>query len=120
MDRRKLADHYHVLTGLPGYLPNNNWPCETLAEAGDMALYEADSFREGGYCSTFGKDSLGRVVGNRRDGYEVLEYGPGGPDEPCAWQTIRIEPCNEPDCRCLVCGALLYEDGCVECGAECN
>lgn len=115
MDKRKHADHYHVVTGLPGYLPNNNWLCETLKEAGDMALYEADSFREAGYDGTY---TFGRVVGNRRDGYEVLRHSPSEPGEPTTnyvWQTIRIEPCNEEDCRCPNCGSLIHPDhGCAE------
>jgi len=57
IDRRKLANHYHVLTGLPGYMPANNYPCETLKEAGDVALYEANQFREAGYHRDFGKDA---------------------------------------------------------------
>lgn len=126
MDKRKRADHYHVVTGLPGYLPNENWPCETLKEARDMALHEAASFREGGYHASFGKDGLGRVVGNKRDGYEVLRSlwhdgadGLGTGTVWHTWQSIRIEPCNEVDCRCAGCGALLHEDyGCTECTFE--
>ena len=122
MDKRKRADHYHVVTGLPGYLPNNTWPCETLREASDMALYEADSFREGGYHASFGKDSFGRVVGNKRDGYEVLRpcfTSATPPEDWFTWQTIRTEPCNETDCRCAGCGALLHEEyGCTKCSFE--
>ena len=115
MDKRKRADHYHVVTGLPGYLPNENWACETLAEAGNVALSEAKAFREGGYHSCWSKDSQGRVIGNKRGGYKVLRFSLG---ELCEWQTIRIEPCNEADCRCAGCGALLHEYDCTECSYE--
>ena len=114
--------HYHVLVGLPGYLANSNYPCRTLAEAGDVALQEARAFREAHYASYWGKYSLGRVVGSKYSGYEVLR--------PCrwtpppehgrdweVWQTISISPCWESDCQCAECGALLGESwDCEECG----
>ena len=118
--------HYHVLVGLPGYMPNSNYPCSTLAEAGDVAYEEAKAFREAGYATDWSKDCLGKVVGNKREGYEVLRrslwhdgvdgLGTGYSWE--VWQTITISPCDMADCQCPKCGALFYEEDCIceECG----
>ena len=114
--------HYHVLVGLPGYMPNYNCPCRTLTEAGAVALQEARAFREAHYASYWGKYSLGRVVGSKYSGYEVLR--------PCrwtpppehkrdweVWQTIDIADCYEEECFCQQCGELLQEEEpCYVCG----
>lgn len=122
-DKRKVANHYHVLVGLPGYMPNSNYPCETLKEAGDMALYEANEFRETGY-RRFGDlaDSQGKVVGNKHDGYVVLRPTLWS-ESDCkwdVWQTITISPCDELDCRCSKCGTLFCEEDymCQKCGID--
>lgn len=106
--------HYHVLVGLPGYIANSNYPCNTLKEAGNVAYGEAEAFRDAGYHRDW-EDSLGRVVGNKREGYEVLRYSL---DELIVWQTITISPCDMADCQCSKCGALFYEEDCIceECG----
>lgn len=118
-DKRKVANHYHVLVGLPGYMPASNCPCETLAEAGDMALYKANAFRESGYHRDWGKDALGFVTGNKRIGYDILRQPDGDESRQTLWQTITISPCDEADCRCVCCGTLLDADGispCEGCG----
>lgn len=108
---RKLANHYHVLVGFPGYVPNSNYPCETLKEAGDVAYATADTFRDDGH----------KVVGNKRNGYEVLRPRTRGLLVSHTigwnvWQTITIAHCNEADCRCVKCGTLLeVEDAACRC-----
>lgn len=142
MDKRKVANHYHVLTGLPGltdsvesvtvlpidrrklanYMPATNHPCETLAEAGDVALWEAKQFRKAGYRLQPAECSLGKVVGNKHDGYKVLRPHIDvwlGYQYWLTWQTITISPCDEADCRCECCGTLIGEDKwaiCPGCG----
>lgn len=78
--------HYHVLIGLPGYMPDANFLCDTKGQAQDLALFEARAFREAGY----------KVTGNKGHGYDVL-HG----EEACfpntTWQTIDVCPCQE-DC----------------------
>lgn len=109
--------HYHVLVGLPGYMPNSNYPCNTLAEAGDIAYAEAEAFREAGYASCWGKEQRGIVVGNKREGYEVLRPSLWDSHERDVWQTISIVDCYEDECFCQQCGQLLYEDEpCYVCG----
>lgn len=115
IDRRKSANHYHVLVGLPGYMPASNHPCETLKEAGDMAYWVAEEFRNSGY-RRFGDlaDSMGKVVGNKHNGYAVCRptLWPEQGGKWDVWQTISISPCDELDCRCS-CGALFYEEDCM-------
>lgn len=115
--------HYHVLVGLPGYIPASNYPCETLKEAGDAALYEANQFREAGYSHAFGNDSLGYVAGSKRNGYEVLrrefdDFSLSGYRWE-VWQTITISPCDEANCRCS-CGYLFGDEEwvCEQCNEE--
>ena len=109
--------HYHVLIGLPGYMANYNCPCRTLAEAGDVAYQEAEAFREAGYASCWGKGSLGKVVGNKREGYEVLRPSLWDSHDWDTWQTIDIADCYEEECFCQQCGELLQEDEpCYVCG----
>ena len=109
--------HYHVLVGLPGYTSNYNCPCRTLAEAGDIAYGEAEAFREAGYASCWGKDCQGKVVGNKREGYEVLRPSLWDSHEWDTWQTISIADCYEEECFCQQCGELLQEDEpCYVCG----
>ena len=98
-------------------MANYNCPCRTLAEAGDMAYQEAEAFREAGYASCWGKDCQGKVVGNKREGYEVLRPSLWDSHDWDTWQTISISPCWESDCQCAECGALLSEGwDCEECG----
>ena len=114
MPRRK---HYHVLVGLPGYMPNSNYPCSTLAEAGDMAYQEAESFREAGYHKDWGEDCLGFVTGNKRIGYDILRQQDNDESTQTLWQTISIMDCYEQDCFCQQCGELLQEgEPCYVCG----
>jgi len=109
--------HYHVLVGLPGYIANSNYPCSTLAEAGDMAYQEAESFREAGYHKDWGEDCLGKVVGNKREGYEVLRPSLWDSHEWDVWQIISIADCYEEECFCQQCGQLLYDlEPCYVCG----
>ena len=110
MPRRK---HYHVLVGLPGYIANSNYPCSTWTEAGDIAYAEAEAFRDAGYHKDWGEDCLGKVVGSKRQGYEVLRFSLG---ELIEWQTIKIVDCYEEECFCQQCSQLLTDEPCYVCG----
>lgn len=70
--------HYHCLSEMYGYLPNENYPCKTKVEAQQIACDIAKERREEGL----------RVVGNKKGGwYEIgnSEY-------------IEVVPCFEEDC----------------------
>lgn len=81
--------HYHVLVGMPGYMPESNTYCTTLTEARQCAKWEADIYRD-----DWGDDApVYRVTGNMHDGYDVYQHDSGDLDV-----TITINECWEPEC----------------------
>ena len=87
--------HYHVLVGLPGYIPNTNYPCDTLGQARLCAQEEKEAFLDSA-AQGDNEDKL-QVTGDiRRDwGYDVSRLGCYGRE---VWQTIAISECEEEDC----------------------
>ena len=90
-------NHYHVTVGFPGYLPNSNYPCSSLAEAYAIARSERDAFLDYGWDDD--KQTI-RVDGNiLQDRYYTVYqriadyYGKWAP-----WQYIEIAECSEPSC----------------------
>lgn len=85
--------HYHVLVGLPGYMPDSNDVCRTLAEAGNCAQWQADQYREDwdyeNDCSYY------LVTGNKWEGYEVNRRDQSDYAMPIL---ISINDCYEEDC----------------------
>lgn len=85
--------HFHMLVGMPGYMPDTNYTCRSRYRAEGLALSEARNFRSAWDteldCSTY------IVTGNMRDGYDVCirEVQP-----PEVWMTIRVTQCFEEDC----------------------
>jgi hypothetical protein len=122
MDKRKHADHYHVNVGMPGYLPDNGYAVETLAEAGDLAYYEAENFRDAGYHSDC-DDHIGHVTGTKRRGYgyEVNRHQYLHDDGlTFVYMTISISGCDETECRCPHCHTLYDFGGYGVCPNECE
>jgi len=80
--------HYHVLVGMPGYMPETNEVYQTLRDARDAAQWHADTYRDDwdpGY----------KVTGNKRDGYEIMPRDASIYTLPT---TITIVECYEPEC----------------------
>lgn len=123
MDKRKHADHYHVYVGMPGYLPNTMFACETLAEAGNIAYAEAQDYRDAGYHSDY-DDHIGHVTGNKHEGYEVNRHQYIHEDSiTFVFMSISIGYCDEEDCRCPVCHELIptYDGVCYnDCKEDTN
>ena len=90
--------HYHVTVGFPGYLPNSNYPCRTLAEAYAIAQNEKDAFLDYGWDDDKQtirvRGSIRRdrqyIVWRRSETQTTIEWDP--------WQYIEIAECDEPSC----------------------
>lgn len=78
--------HWHVMQGIPGYLPDTNEVARTLTEARQYARQRAEWAREEEYI----------VRGNMRDGYEYLPRDASPYYIP---RYISVEQCHEADCE---------------------
>lgn len=82
--------HYHVLGGMPGYLPDMAYVCATLTEARALAAYEARLWRD-----EYDDDQpVYRVSGSAKRGY----YDISRRDGTGADYYIEINECCEPIC----------------------
>lgn len=82
-----MAKRYVVYVGMPGYLPDSYYVCETLAEAFDYAKFERDEFRQLGY----------RVLGNIRKDWQYIVRRRLFGNEWLDYVTIQIECCELSD-----------------------
>jgi len=86
--------HYHVLIGVPGYMPVTNDVCKSRTEAECCALWYAKNFRK---CwDSYNDRAVYHVEGNKRDGYEI--YCPNGIRPEDVYMTIHITACSEEEC----------------------
>ena len=90
---RTKRSHFHMLVGMPGYLPDTNYTCRTRSEAEWLALCEAKDFRSA--WDTENDWSTYIVDGNKHDGYEICVHDVQ-PME--VYMTIRVTECFEEDC----------------------
>jgi len=88
-----MLRHYHVLVGMPGYMPDNNDVCRTRGEAESSALYWANEYRNDWDSDT--DKSYYIVTGNKHDGYEVNRRDQSDYALPTL---IYITECTENDC----------------------
>lgn len=85
----KVKRHYHVLSGMHGYMPDSNFPTRTLREARAVAIEEVR------ICRAAGDRYVGSARGRYYECVSVNEYGTplhGGPEY------IEITDCYEEDC----------------------
>ena len=90
---RTKRSHFHMLVGMPGYMPDTNYTCRTRSEAEWLALCEAKDFRSA--WDTENDWSTYIVNGNKYDGYEICVHDVQ-PME--VWMTICVTECFEEDC----------------------
>lgn len=76
--------HYHVLSGLHGYMPDSNYYCKTRTNALDLCASLAKDLRDDGI----------EVSGRRSEGYYEIPTGQGAGVE-----YIEIAECWETDCK---------------------
>lgn len=91
---RSVRPHFHMLVGMPGYMPDTNYTCRSRHRAEGLALSEARGFRSDWDCDE--DRSYYSAVGNMHDGYEVYRRGDDPPRE--VYMTIRVTECFEGDC----------------------
>lgn len=82
-----MRKHYHVLFGMPGYMPDSNLTYLTKKEAQQGAQFIADQFRDD-------PDGLYRIYGNKRDGYVIERKG----TIYALPYLIEIVDCDQPEC----------------------
>ena len=75
--------HYHVLCGMPGYMPDDNMAHTSRRAAEADAAELARQYRADGL----------RVTGNAHDGYDVSD-----PASLAYSGYIEVNDCSEPDC----------------------
>ena len=88
-----MRNHYHVLAGLHGCMPDVNETFTNKADAQGAMVSLKEEEKEAAWQSV---DYVGpcpsHVVGSASDGYyEIYHDGPG-------WDYIEMTECNEPDC----------------------
>ena len=86
--------HFHMLIGMPGYMPNTNYTFRTRGEAEHCAHWEAQDYRDA--WDTFLDCAKYKVEGNMHDGYEIYRRNAIHPEE--VYMTIRVTVCFEEDC----------------------
>ena len=86
--------HFHMLVGMPGYMPDTNYTCRTRGEAEHLALWEVKNLRKGWDIDN--ARSHYSVSGNKHDGYDVYRRIAMYPEE--VWMTISVTECFEDDC----------------------
>ena len=91
---RTKRSHFHMLVGMPGYIPNTNYVCRSRSEAKGLALCEARGFRNDWDCEE--NHSYYKVDGNMHDGYDVYRRNALHPEEVSL--TISVTECFEEDC----------------------
>jgi len=71
---KSVRPHFHMLVGMPGYMPDTNYTCRSRTRAEGLALHEAREFRND--WSRANNKPYYKVVGNMHDGYEVSHSHP--------------------------------------------
>ena len=91
---RTKRSHFHMLVGMPGYMPDTNYVHRTRGDAEHGARWQAQDFRDqwnGFYdCAEY------KVEGNKYNGYEIYRRNAIHPEE--VHMTIRVTECFEEDC----------------------
>jgi hypothetical protein len=82
----KQFQHYHVLVGIPGCMPDDNQVFTNRKDAVSYAISAKEDYKEQGF----------KVSGSNGD-YEAVAR------DSYAMRTVETCPCQEEDC-------LLYED----------
>jgi hypothetical protein len=83
----KSTKHYHVLSGLHGYMPDRNDSYHTCANARAGACAIAEDLRAEGFV----------VNGTKRHGYYEV-YGHDSDGCIPGVEYIEVTTCHEPDC----------------------
>jgi hypothetical protein len=83
-----MRKHYHVMSSMPGCLPDSNDVYPAKKDAQDGLRWHRDHVHE--YVSA---DCPSRVFGSIRSGLIVHEYGNYG-----SQQVYELFPCTDPDC----------------------
>lgn len=86
--------HFHMLVGMPGYMPDTNYTHRTRADAEHGARWQAQVFRDG--WDSFHDCGEYKVEGDMHNGYEVYRRNAIHPEE--VYMTIRVTECFEEDC----------------------
>jgi hypothetical protein len=102
----RTRKHYHVISGLCGYVPNTNETYETRKSAEAGARWWAETFRESNWDAA--PEYKKRITGSARAGW----YDVGD----CEY--IEVSACDMSECVCQDCGELLPGEGdmhnCIE------